>query len=376
MSMSKRLHGFAQRVCFMFLTLAVLPASASAKRVALIFGNGSYAIGALPHPTGDAVAIGKVFRILGFESVSVVLNADKAQMEAALGKVARDCHDADVAVVYFAGHGAERDGRNYLVPVDAKLERVTELDLQAVAVSVVLDQIANASKLKLVILDAARPNAFPLAGNRRLVTRGLARMEPEDNTLVVFSTRVGELSHDSAEREHSNLTAALLKHLPTSGLEVRMMLAQVRDEVVITSDRAQTPHLYGSLGRERHYLSGVALSSGQSSSRDDLKVLEQLAVEREQLEHEVGVAAKASAEIEKQARKKNEDYKRAMKIDPKLAFGLSATFAECVLGCRKTTTRHARKSFPEAYSTEGDKAYLDRNCRGICKLDANHDWNY
>ena len=225
----------------------------AAKRVALVIGNAAYTQGPLANPVNDADAVAEALGGLGFGKVIRANNATKARMEAALAELAAEAAGAEMAVVYFAGHGTERDGRNYLIPIDAKLDRASDLDLQAIALPTVLDQIAGATRLKLVILDACRNNVFPLAGNRRSAARGLARIEPEDNTIVAFAAKDGTVALDSTGGRHSPFTAALLKHIATPGLEVRFLLAEIRDEVVAATQRQQTPHIYGSLGRERLY---------------------------------------------------------------------------------------------------------------------------
>ena len=121
-------------------------------------------------------------------------------MEQALAKLAADASGADIAAVFFAGHGTERDGRNYLIPIDATLARASDLDLQAITLDTVVDQLAGATKLKLVILDACRNNVFPLAGARRSTARGLARVEPEDNTLIAYAAKDGTTADDGAGR--------------------------------------------------------------------------------------------------------------------------------------------------------------------------------
>jgi len=237
---------------------------AEARRVALVIGNADYKVGPLGNPANDADAVAAAFNGLGFDLVLLRKNLGVEGFRTVLSEVARESAGADVAVVFFAGHGTERDGRNYLIPVDAKLDRVSDLDLQAIALSIVLDQIGGATKLKLVILDACRNNVFPLAGVRRSVTRGLARIEPEDNTLVVYAAKEGTLAEDGVPTLHSPFTASLLKHLATPGLEISFVFRRVRDDVARTTGNRQQPHLYGTLGGEGIYLK-VAAPLGPSA---------------------------------------------------------------------------------------------------------------
>jgi uncharacterized caspase-like protein len=180
-------------------------------------------------------------------------DAGKARMEAVLAELATEAAGAEIGVVYFAGHGTERAGRNYLIPVDAKLARASDLDLQAVALSTVVDQLGGATKLKLVILDACRNNSFPLAGAKRTTSRGLARIEPDDNTLIAYAAREGTVADDGPGRRHSPFTEALLKHVATQGIEVDYVFRLVRDDVVKATSGQQTPHIYGTLGHKRIY---------------------------------------------------------------------------------------------------------------------------
>lgn len=223
------------------------------KRVALVIGNGAYQVGPLDNPVRDAEAIARALEGLGFD-VLRLRDATKARMETSLAEIGRIAVGADIAAVYYAGHGTERDGRNYLIPVDARLERATDLDLQAISLATVLDQLAGATKLRLVVLDACRNNIFPLAGARRATTRGLARVEPDENTLVAYAARDGTTADDGAGQANSPFTTAFLRHVATPGLEIRFLLGRVRDEVMAATQRQQQPHIYGTLGGEEIYL--------------------------------------------------------------------------------------------------------------------------
>ena len=167
----------------------------------------------------------------------------------------REWAGAEMGMVYFAGHGTEVAGRNFLIPVDATLAKAADLDLEALALDSVLKQLSAVTKLKLVILDACRSNLFPLAGVDRHASRGLARVEPEDNnTVIAYAAKHGTTAADGVGRKHSPFTEALLKHIATPGLEIRFLLGEVRDDVMATTRSVQQPHVYQSLGRERFFL--------------------------------------------------------------------------------------------------------------------------
>ncbi|HRD77334.1 MAG TPA: caspase family protein, partial [Hyphomicrobiaceae bacterium] len=165
--------------------LVAAPAHAQGKRVALVIGNSAYAVGPLANPGNDADAIATALKALDFD-VTLQKNLGREPMRAALGAFGRNVPGSDMAVVFYAGHGTEIAGRNYLIPTDARLARAGDVDLETIALDTVLAQLDGAKLLKLVILDACRNNIFPLSGAKRTLSRGLARVEPEDNTLVVY----------------------------------------------------------------------------------------------------------------------------------------------------------------------------------------------
>jgi len=233
---------------------------AEARRVALVIGNADYRVGPLQNPIKDAAAVAKAFETLHFDRVILKQNLRIDGFRAALGELAREVAGADLGVVYFAGHGVEVGGRNFLIPIDAVLARQGDLDLQAVALDTTIAQLAGVTSLKLVILDACRTNVFPLAGVKRSVGRGLSPVKPEDNTLVVYAAKDGTTADDGAGRVHSPFTEALLKHIATPDVEVRLLFGRVRDDVLLATRNdaePQQPYVYGSLGGRSHYLQPV-----------------------------------------------------------------------------------------------------------------------
>jgi hypothetical protein len=171
-------------------------------------------------------------------------------------RVIRDFSDltqnADMAVVFYAGHGIEVDGNNYLIPVDAKLDRDLDVEDETVSLDRVLKLLEPAKRLRLVILDACRDNPFAKTMKRtlasRAIGRGLARVEPAtSDTLIAFAARAGSTAADG-DSIHSPFTSALLKHLATPGLDVRLAFGRVRDDVLASTGNRQEPFVYGSLG--------------------------------------------------------------------------------------------------------------------------------
>ena len=198
---------------------------------------------------------------LGFE-VTTAQDADRTSLNEALRVFTRESVGADMALVFYAGHGLEMDGVNYLVPVDARLERDTDVRFETVALDDVLAATAGAS-LRMVILDACRNN--PLARSmqrtvaRRSVSGGSFGDLNEDllgdETLVAYAAAAGTTAADGRGR-NSPYTAALLAHLEEP-LELSALFRRVRARVLESTDGQQRPHEYASLLRE-HYLSAVS----------------------------------------------------------------------------------------------------------------------
>jgi formylglycine-generating enzyme required for sulfatase activity len=244
----RRLITFAALVLFGLAALAA-PAAAE-KRVALVIGNSAYKnVGRLANPVNDATAMTALLKAAGF-TVSELRDAGLAAFRRGVSDFSVVASDADIAVVYFAGHGIEVDRANYLIPVDAKLERDFDVADETVALDRVLQAIEPARRLRLVILDACRNNPFigSMQRGTRSVGRGLVRVDPPAaDTLVAFAAKEGTVADDGLGK-HSPFTAALLKHLTTPGLDIRLALGEVRDEVRAATQRKQEPFVYGSLG--------------------------------------------------------------------------------------------------------------------------------
>src|SRR5207302_8244340 len=180
------------------------------------------------------------------------LNLAASDMRRALREFADQARDADVALVYYAGHGIEIDGTNYLIPTDAKLERDTDIYDEAFSLDRVLLAIEPARQLRVVIVDACRDNPFAKTMKRTVASRaigqGLAKVEPTSpNMLIAYSAKAGSTALDG-DAKNSPFTMALAKHMTTPGLDVRRAFGFVRDEVLKTTSYRQEPFVYGSLG--------------------------------------------------------------------------------------------------------------------------------
>src|SRR5437868_788897 len=216
------------------------------KRVALVIGNSAYQnVSRLGNPANDASAMTETLKGAGFDLVETRRDLKTSEMRRALRDFSDKTRDADVAVVYYAGHGIEVDGTNYLIPVDAVLERDTDAYDEAIALDRILQAIEPSKQLRLVILDACRDNPFVKSMKRtvasRSLGRGLAGVEPsQPNTLIAFAAKGGSTADDGAT-DHSPFTTALLKHLATPGLELGKAFRLVRDDVLKATGNRQVP---------------------------------------------------------------------------------------------------------------------------------------
>jgi Caspase domain len=242
----------------------------AAERVALIFGNGDYQNAPrLPNPVNDATDVASAFERLGF-SVTLVKNGTFDSMRRALLDFAQQAQSANIAVLYFAGHGMEIRDENWLIPIDAELRLDVAASQEAVALASIMPMVSRARKLGLVILDACRDNPFgkqlqlSLPG-RSLPSRGLASVEPPGSVLVAFAAKHGTTADDGGGR-NSPFTTALLRNLETPGLEVGYLFRNVHDEVFSATQHRQEPYVYGTLSKEPIYLKPSTESSAPALS--------------------------------------------------------------------------------------------------------------
>ncbi len=243
-------------------TAALIPAPITTgdRRIALVIGNSAYTtVSALTNPRRDAALVADTLKKTGFSSVTVLSDVRKDELMTALRAFAQQAETADWAVVYYAGHGMEVGGVNYLIPVDARIAVDRDIEFEAVPLGQILNAAERAKKLRLVILDACRNNPFANKMKRTLevasrsTAQGLAAVEPEAGTMVVYAAKDGEVALDGAGA-NSPFATALVKNLPTPGLEVRRLFDYVRDDVMDLTKRKQKPFSYGSIsGRQDFY---------------------------------------------------------------------------------------------------------------------------
>jgi hypothetical protein len=258
-----------------FAGLTPTGAAAEGKRVALVIGNGAYSnVPTLLNPPNDAGDVAAALKRLGF-SVSLLTNARFDDMRRGLIALGREAAGADMATVYFAGHGMEINGENWLIPIDAELKRDTDAANEAISLRSVMLQVSNTTSLGLVILDACRNNPFAAKMNRSLATRaapngGLGRIEPVGNVLVAYAARDGTTALDGDQR-NSPFAAALMRNIETPGVEVTFMFRNVRDDVMEATHNEQQPFVYGSLSRRAIYL--AARPSGGAEGAETVRPL-------------------------------------------------------------------------------------------------------
>jgi uncharacterized caspase-like protein len=268
------------------LALAWLPAveALADKRVALVIGNAAYQnVAKLPNPVNDAEAMATLLTAAGFR-VDLRRNLGGNEMRRAIREFSRQTLDADMAVVFYAGHGIELGGNNYLIPTDAKLESDIDVQDETVSMDRVMSMIEPARRLQLILLDACRDNPFPKRMKRTMasrgVGRGLAQVEPaSSNTLIAFAAKAGSLAIDDAGGSNSPFTTALLNHLTTPGLDLRLAFGRVRDEVLRRTKQMQEPFVYGSLGGEP-----IALVAAPDSPRVETTPIDPHQQERQDYE--------------------------------------------------------------------------------------------
>lgn len=226
------------------------------KRVALVIGNSDYAhVSSLPNPSNDAQDIGAALQRLGFD-VTPGLDLDYREMRLALRDFSEAASEADVALIYFAGHGIEVDKTNYLIPVNAELRSDRDIDFEAIRLDTVIGSLDAARGVRIVLLDACRNNPFLADMQRtaasRSIGRGLARIDP-GGVLVGYAARGGTIALDG-EGRNSPYAKALLASLETPGLEIGKLFRQVRDLVLEQTGGFQEPFTYGSLPGEDIFL--------------------------------------------------------------------------------------------------------------------------
>jgi TPR repeat protein len=242
-------------IAIALLLVAAAPAWAEA-RVALVIGNGGYrSVPELANPPNDARDVADALKALGF-AVTLGVDLDQARMQRAIDDFARAAATADVSLFYYGGHGLQVAAHNYLIPVDAELRSVDDIDRHTIRLDGVLEGLAKASGIHLVFLDACRNN--PLKDlNVALRTSGLARVGDAANFMIAFATQPDNVAYDGAGR-NSPFARALLGHVAAPGIDVSSMMIAVRRDVIAATGGAQIPWENSSLTRQFYFAGETA----------------------------------------------------------------------------------------------------------------------
>ena len=236
------------------LAAAILFASAASattgaqRRVALVIGNSAYQFAPhLPNPTNDAEAMAASLQKLGFE-VTKGIDLDRTETELIIREFSKSLPGADVALLFYAGHGIQYEGNNYLIPVDAQLNDETDLNFEGTQLKLIIGMMEREPRVNLVFLDACRDNPFSQQLARSMgstrstsIGRGLAVIEAPAGSLVVYATDPDQVALDG-DGSHSPFTAALLAHIDTPGQSVSDMMIEVRNDVLSATQNKQRPH--------------------------------------------------------------------------------------------------------------------------------------
>ena len=251
--MQRRLLSIVAGLAGLLLVAVSAGSALAGRRVALVIGNAAYQnASSLSNTINDATAMTRLFVKAGFDVIESRTDLGVVAFKRAIRDFMFTAHDADIAVVYFAGHGIEIRGSNYLIPVDAKLRSEYDAEDEAVSLERIILAVEPAKQLRLIILDACRDNPFISRMERSLAVRaltgGLAPVEPNHgNTLIAYAAKGGSVSYDG-DGPNSPFTTALVKHITEPGLDIRIALGRVRDEVLKMTANKQEPFVYGSLG--------------------------------------------------------------------------------------------------------------------------------
>jgi hypothetical protein len=235
-----------RRVAILLVSAALLspcPLAAS-DRKALVVGNSRYREAPLVNPERDARAMADVLSSQGFD-VELLLDAGSVELRGALDRFASGLSRGDTALLYYAGHGVQIQGHNYLLPVDSAAQSEDAVARDSPALEAVLDRLNRSPAARsIVVMDACRDN--PFASRARSLSRGLSVVKTPSNTLVAYATGPGQVAADGTG-ENGLFTTALLKYLRTRGLEINSLLTQVRRDVAEASGQRQVPFVSSSL---------------------------------------------------------------------------------------------------------------------------------
>ena len=228
--------------------IGLATAAKAETRHALVIGNSAYAVGPLANPKHDAEAIGKALKSVGFD-VTKLIDANQQAMRRAVIEFGRKLRSSDsVGLLYYAGHGVQVGGENFLIPIGADIKDQEEIAVEGINLNEVLKTMARAeSRINIVILDACRDN--PFAGRTRGTGGGLAQVLAPAGTLVAFATAPGQVALDG-DGQNSPYSLALAQAIPQPGLVLEEVFRRTRRQVLAQTSNKQTPWEHSSLTGE------------------------------------------------------------------------------------------------------------------------------
>jgi hypothetical protein len=292
--------------------LVLTPALGAQERVALVIGNSAYKhVPVLVNPKNDANAIASALGRLGFEVIEGT-DLTRLQFEAKIREFARAIRGAEIALFYYAGHGLQVNGINYLVPIDTQLLDEADLEFEALRLQTILSQMEREQRTNLIILDACRDNpltrnlAAKMGTRSNNVGQGLAPTDTGIGTLITYSTQPGNIALDG-EGANSPFTEALIQHIETPGEDIGVVMRRVRQDVISKTNGRQVPWDNSSL------VGSVILKMGERVAEDKTFDRSQL----NKLDPNTAITAFGSLdhsatpiEIENRLGLENKDYKR------------------------------------------------------------------
>ena len=275
----------ARTAALMWAAAVIMMASPAAwgadKRVALVIGNSAYVnANKLANPANDAADMGDHLKKLGFQ-VFLGLDLDKAGFDAKIHDFSAALEESGTAILFYAGHGLQVGGQNYLVPIDAKLARERDLEFEAVKLDFILKQmeLGRDNKTNIVFLDACRDNPLSRSLARNMGTRstavgqGLAQVDAGVGTFVAYSTQPGNVALDGAGR-NSPFTAALTKRMTEPGRNLTSVMIDVRKDVIAATSGKQVPWDHSALTGEFFFDPKAAPPAGSEATAGRMKELE------------------------------------------------------------------------------------------------------
>jgi len=246
-----------RRILLIALLLVRVPVAHGEQRVALVIGNGAYKDSPLRNPPNDARAIAQALRGCGFQVIEKI-NSDQQEMEKAIREFGIQIQKGGVGLFYYAGHGIQLQGTNYLIPVGAVVNAEHEVKYEAVDAGRVLSEMeAAGNRVNIVILDACRNN--PFTRSFRSVDRGLKKMDSPKGSILAYATAPGNVAADG-EGQNGLYTSKLLLHMKTPGLPVEQVFKQVRADVMKATGESQVPWESTSLSGDFYFVLGSAES--------------------------------------------------------------------------------------------------------------------